>query len=37
MINILILRYKQIGTLDNIKADIREVGCDDVDWIHLAW
>jgi hypothetical protein len=21
---------------DNIKTDLKEAGCDDVDWIHLA-
>jgi hypothetical protein len=24
------------GKEDNIKADLKEVGCKDVDWIHLA-
>jgi hypothetical protein len=24
------------GWKDNIKVDNKEVGCDDLDWIHLA-
>jgi 3-oxoacyl-ACP reductase-like protein len=22
---------------DNIKMDLQEVGCEDMDWIYLAW
>jgi hypothetical protein len=22
---------------DNIKMDVREIGLEDVDWIHVAW
>jgi hypothetical protein len=25
-----------VGLEDNIKMDVREIGCDDMVWIHLA-
>jgi hypothetical protein len=24
------------GWVDSIKMDVREIGCDDIDWIYLA-
>jgi hypothetical protein len=29
-------RHRWKGNMDNIKMDLQEVGCGDVDWIELA-
>jgi hypothetical protein len=31
-----ILRKSRCGWKDNIKIDLREIGCEGMDWIHLA-
>jgi hypothetical protein len=28
--------YRRVKGQDNIKTDLRGVGCEGVDWIHLA-